>query len=191
MTRSPGSSRGPAALRIEVAGRQVGFDVGVLANGAWIGQLAWEAGVRVPMAAGRGYSFTVKTARPLSAPLHLPELRVACTPDPAGMRLAGTMEFRSADAPLDERRIDAIVRSARDYLDGADWRTLSGSWVGPRPVTADGLPLIGATRRPGLFVAGGHGMWGMTLGPATGRLLAELIVTGRRPAALEPFDPCR
>jgi hypothetical protein len=80
---------------------------------------------------------------------------------------------------------------ARDYLDGADWRTLSGSWVGPRPVTADGLPLIGATRRPGLFVAGGHGMWGMTLGPATGRLLADLIATGRRPAALESFDPCR
>jgi D-amino-acid dehydrogenase len=53
------------------------------------------------------------------------------------------------------------------------------------------LPLIGATRQPGLFVAGGHGMWGVTLGPATGRLLAEFIATGRQPEALSHFDPCR
>ncbi|MFD0851885.1 FAD-dependent oxidoreductase, partial [Actinomadura adrarensis] len=50
---------------------------------------------------------------------------------------------------------------------------------------------IGALPQPGLYVAGGHGMWGLTQGPATGRLLAEHIVTGRRPAALSGFDPLR
>ena len=118
-------------------------------------------------------------------------MRVACTPAPGGMRLAGTMEFRPADAPLDQRRIQAIVRSAQGYLPGVDWNAITGSWVGPRPVTADGLPVIGRSGSDGIYVAGGHGMWGMTLGPATGRLLAEFIASGRRPEALAPFDPLR
>jgi D-amino-acid dehydrogenase len=175
-----------------VSGRErTAFDAVVLASGAWLSRLGKAAGVRPQLAAGRGYSFTVATATPLAGPLYLPAQRIACTPTPGGMRLAGTMEFRPADDPLDRRRVDAIVRSARDYLDGADWASVSDVWVGPRPVTADGLPVIGATRQPGVYVAGGHGMWGMTLGPATGRLLAEFIATGERPAALRPFDPGR
>lgn len=63
--------------------------------------------------------------------------------------------------------------------------------MGPRPVTPDGLPLIGATRTPGVYAAGGHGMWGVTLGPVTGQLLARQIRTGATPPELEPFDPCR
>jgi D-amino-acid dehydrogenase len=187
--------------RVEPAGRgqltvisgreRTTFDVVVLASGAWLSRLGKSVGVRPQLAAGRGYSFTVATATPLAGPLYFPSQRIACTPTPGGMRLAGTMEFRSADAPLDRRRIDAIVRSARDYLEGADWASISDVWVGPRPVTADGLPVIGATRQAGVYVAGGHGMWGMTLGPATGGLLAEFIAKGERPAALRPFDPCR
>src|SRR5262249_56622098 len=127
----------------------------------------------------------------LPGPVYLPALRVACPPAPGGMRLAGTWECRRPDAPLDRRRIDAIAASARDWIPGAGWGAVTGDWVGPRPVTADGLPVIGRTAIDGVFVAGGHGMWGMTLGPATGRLLAELIATGRLPAALAPFDPQR
>jgi D-amino-acid dehydrogenase len=185
---------GPAGgdqVSITTANGTQTFDATVLANGAWLGRLAKDAGVRIPVAAGRGYSFTVSTAAPLPAPWYLPKLRVVGTPAPGGMRLGGTMEFTSADAPLDRRRIDAIVRSAQGYLTGVDWATMANLWVGPRPVSADGLPLIGATRHANLFVAGGHGMWGMTLGPVTGRLLAELIATGTRPAVLEPFNPCR
>jgi D-amino-acid dehydrogenase len=178
-------------LTVIRAGEGTAFDVAVLASGAWLSRLGKSAGVRPPLAAGRGYSFTVTTATPLAGPLYLPSLRVACTPTPGGMRLAGTMEFRSADAPLDRRRIDAIVRSAKDYLDGVDWGSISDVWVGPRPVTADGLPLIGATKQAGVYVAGGHGMWGMTLGPTTRRLMAEFIAEGERPAALRHFDPCR
>ncbi len=184
-------SAGDGKLTVFAAGEGTAFDVAVLASGAWLNQLGKSAGVRRPLAAGRGYSFTVATAAPLAGPLYLPSLRIACTPAPEGMRLAGTMEFRSADAPPDRRRIEAIVRSAKDYLEGVDWASISGLWVGPRPVTADGLPLIGATRQAGVYVAGGHGMWGMTLGPATGRLLAEFITTGEPPAALCHFDPCR
>jgi D-amino-acid dehydrogenase len=185
------SSDGGGTVTVTSAGVSTPFDIAVLANGAWMSRLGRPLGVRVPIAAGRGYSFTVKTETPLVGPLYLPSRRVACTPVPGGMRLAGTMEFRSADAPADQRRVDAIVRSAKDYLDGVDWESMSDVWVGPRPVTADGLPLIGATSQEGVYVAGGHGMWGMTLGPATGRLLAEYIAKGERPAALRYFEPSR
>jgi D-amino-acid dehydrogenase len=200
---------GGGRLSVTAAGAATSFDTVVLASGAWLSRLGRSAGVRAPLAAGRGYSFTVKTETTLSGPLYLPSLRVACTPVPEGMRVAGTMEFRSADAPLDRRRIDAIVRSATGLFkvaegaggaggrppaghgEGVDWSSSSDLWVGPRPVTADGLPLIGATKHEGLYVAGGHGMWGMTLGPATGQLLAEYIATGELPDALRPVDPCR
>jgi D-amino-acid dehydrogenase len=190
LSRAGGGSR----LDVRVAGATgAAADVGVcvLANGAWISRLARPVGVRTPVQAGRGYSFTVRTPEPLRQPLYLPALRVACTPALGGMRVAGTMEFRGADDPLDQRRIAAIVRSAEDFMPGVDWSGLSGAWVGPRPLTADGLPIIGRTKHPDIFVAGGHGMWGMTLGPATGRLLADLIVTGNCPQALTPFDPLR
>jgi hypothetical protein len=64
-------------------------------------------------------------------------------------------------------------------------------WVGPRPCTPDGLPLIGSTTSPRVYVAGGPGMWGITLGPISGQLLAEAISTGHKPTALAPFDPLR
>jgi D-amino-acid dehydrogenase len=76
-------------------------------------------------------------------------------------------------------------------LQGVDWSSVRDVWVGPRPVSADGMPLIGATKVPGVFVAGGHGMWGVTLGPITGQLLAEEIVSGRRSPALSAFSPLR
>ncbi|QFU89850.1 FAD-binding oxidoreductase [Amycolatopsis sp. YIM 10] len=166
-------------------------DVAVLATGAWLSPLAKKLGVRVPVRAGRGYSFTVPTASPIRHPVYLPGIRVACTPYRDGMRVAGTMEFRGPDDPPDERRVRAIVRSAAPFFDDVDWSARTGTWVGPRPVTTDGLPLIGATTAPGVFVAGGHGMWGFTQGPVTGRLLAERIVTGKRSEALRPFDPLR
>jgi D-amino-acid dehydrogenase len=101
------------------------------------------------------------------------------------------MEFRSPEARLDARRVRAIAAAARPFLRGADLDRREDEWVGSRPCTTDGLPLIGATRSPRVYAAGGHGMWGITLGPATGRLLADQIVSGRVPAELEPFSPTR
>ena len=68
---------------------------------------------------------------------------------------------------------------------------LEDFWVGARPVTPDGLPVIGATRSPGVYPAGGRGMWDIVLGPATGKLLAEQITTGHIPPEIRPFDLLR
>ncbi|MEV4115695.1 FAD-dependent oxidoreductase [Nonomuraea sp. NPDC049695] len=172
-------------------GTVLSADAVVLATGAWLPRVAAQWGVRVPVRAGRGYSFTVPVDRPVPGPLYLPDVRVACTPYQGALRVAGTMEFRDPDAPGVPARLEAIIASARPLLEGVRWEEHTDVWVGPRPVTPDGRPLIGVTARPGIYVAGGHGMWGMAHGPATGRLLAEQITTGKQPAALREFDPLR
>lgn len=173
------------------AGKGLRADVAVLATGAWLPALARKWGVRVPVAAGRGYSFTVPVDRPVPGPVYLPAIRVACTPYRDGLRVAGTMEFRAPDAPAVPARLAALIASARPFLDGVRWDERRDAWVGPRPVTPDGRPLVGALRAPNLYVAGGHGMWGLAHGPVTGRLLAEQITTGKQPAALRALDPLR
>jgi D-amino-acid dehydrogenase len=166
-------------------------DVAVIATGAWLPTLA-RRWVRVPVQAGRGYSFTVPVERPVFGPIYLPDARVACTPLAAGkLRVTSMMELRRPEAPASAAVVDAIVDSTRRYLDGVRWAERDEVWVGARPLSPDGRPLVGQVAEHRIYVAGGHGMWGMKQGPATGRLLAEQITTGKQPAGLREFDPMR
>ncbi|MGW5714996.1 NAD(P)/FAD-dependent oxidoreductase [Amycolatopsis sp. NPDC003865] len=165
-------------------------DAVVLATGAWLPELGRRLGVRVPVQAGRGYSCSVRLAEPLPGPVYLPGARVTLTPYGDRVRVAGAMEIADRDAPLDARRLDAVLRSLRPLLDGG-WDDVREPWVGSRPLTPDGLPVIGATKVPGVHVAGGHGMWGVTLGPATGKLLARQLTSGTGAPGLLPFRPTR
>ena len=166
-------------------------DAAVLATGAELTRLAAPFGVRQPVQAGRGYSFSVPVERMPDGPLYFPRQRVACTPLGGRLRVAGMMEFRRHGDPLDPRRIDAVVDAVRPFLRGADLDDRRNEWVGSRPCTADGLPLVGATASPRVFVAGGHGMWGIALGPITGMLMAQTVLKGEAPPELSPFDPRR
>ncbi|OHV01310.1 NAD(P)/FAD-dependent oxidoreductase [Mycobacterium talmoniae] len=182
---------GPRGITVSCrGGESLTAPVAVLATGAWLSRLAGRW-IRVPVQAGRGYSFTVPVDGPVPCPIYLPTAKVACTPLNGKLRVAGTMEFRSPDAPASPGRADAIMAAARPLLQGVRWADRDEVWVGPRPVTPDGRPLVGEVAAPGVYVAGGHGMWGMTHGPATGRMLAELITTGKQPAALQALDPLR
>ena len=178
-------------VRVVTSRGEFEYDAVVIASGAHLNQLGDGFGIRRVVQAGRGYSFSVPVEHVPNGPVYFPAQRVACTPLGDRLRVAGMMEFRAPEAPLDERRIEAIVAAARPLLRGADLDDRADEWVGSRPCTADGLPLIGATRSPRVYAAGGHGMWGITLGPVTGELLAQQMVTGRRPAPLDPFDPLR
>jgi D-amino-acid dehydrogenase len=166
-------------------------DAVVVANGAELGRLARRFGVRQPVQAGRGYSFSVAADRLPVGPLYFPTQRVACTPLNGRLRVAGMMEFRRPGDPIDPRRIAAIVDAVRPFLTGVDLDDRRNEWVGSRPCTADGLPLLGATSSPRVFVAGGHGMWGIALGPVTGQLVAQTVLKGEAPPELAPFDPLR
>ena len=106
------------------------------------------------------------------------------------LRLCGTMELARPTAPMDAARIGLMMQSPSRYFDG--WQAPSTPlrvMAAPRPMTPDGLPIIGAlTSAHQVVVATGHGMLGMTLGAITGELVAELVTEGRStvPAALLP-----
>lgn len=184
------SSTGKPTL-ILATGERLTADTVVISTGAWLPELARPLGVKVRVQAGRGYSFTVATDQPTDYPVYLPHQRLACTPYQGRFRIAGTMEFRDADEPFQPRRVQAMVEQARSLLTGVDLENRQDEWVGSRPVTPDGKPLVGSTRVPNVYVAGGHGMWGMVLGPATGKLLAARIDTGVTHPAIQPFNPLR
>jgi D-amino-acid dehydrogenase len=170
-------------------GSAVAADVAVIATGAWLPGLV-RRWVWLPVQAGRGYSFSVPVDRPVLGPIYLPDVRVACTPLNGKLRVTSIMELRRPDAPPSAPVFDAIVDSAGRFFDGVRWEERDEMWVGPRPLSPDGRPLVGQVCGR-VFVAGGHGMWGMKQGPVTGRLLAEQITTGNQPPGLRGFDPLR
>ncbi|EXU65323.1 amino acid dehydrogenase [Streptomyces sp. PRh5] len=183
---------GRAGVAVTTPGGQLRADVAVVATGAWLDPLVRPFGVRVPVQAGRGYSFSVPAQGAPTRPTYLAAQKVVCTPLGEGrVRVAGMMELAPADRPVDPRRIQAIIAAARPLLRGIDWEARTDTWVGARPCTPDGLPLIGPTGSPRVYVNGGHGMWGVALGPLSGRLLADAIATGASPAELAPLHPLR
>lgn len=173
------------------SGTYLRADAAVLATGAWLTQLARPFGVRRPVYAGRGYSFSLQPAPAPSHPIYLPASKVVCTPLSDRFRVTGMMELADPDAPPNPGRISTIIDSARPMFTGVDWRDRREDWTGSRPLTPDGLPLIGTTTSPRVHVAGGHGMWGMIHGPITGALLADLITGHPTPAWLQCLRPRR
>ncbi|HAY42697.1 MAG TPA: amino acid dehydrogenase [Micrococcaceae bacterium] len=172
-------------------GRAITADHVVMATGAWMTDLAKKFGVNVVVQAGRGYSFTVEPESMPTHPIYFPSQRVACTPLGDRFRIAGTMEFRDVNHKLEPKRIEAIVAAAAPVYQGINWENRKEEWVGGRPCTADGMPLVGQTSSPRVSVGGGHGMWGVALGPLTGKILAEQI-TGQTVSTLaRHFNPLR
>lgn len=165
----------------------------VLATGSWSPSLARELGLRIPIQPAKGYSVTLPRPESCpSLPLLLMEAKVGVTPLGDRMRLAGTLELAGLDLSINERRVEAIRRGARDYLEGLDATGPGEVWAGLRPCTPDGLPILG--RAPGfdnLILATGHAMIGVSLGPVTGRLAAQLACGEKPDLDLAPLRPDR
>jgi D-amino-acid dehydrogenase len=167
----------------------------VLAAGLATNKLLRRFGRRAVMQPARGYSVTIEGsgAPPVHA-LYLAEARIGLSPYAHGVRVAGVFELGASRPIAPPGAGERLLEAARPYLSG--WRPdASGplaTWAGLRPATADGLPLIGAMPGlPGLYVAAGHGMLGVTLAPATAALLAPLVLRGSEAPELAPFDPGR
>lgn len=165
----------------------------LLATGAEAAFLAARAGFTLPMQAGKGYSITIRNPRlKLQRSMYLVEGRVALAPYEGALRVAGTMELSGINTNLYEERIVGIRRSASRYLTAWEEGDEQQVWVGMRPMLPDGLPAIGrAPTLPNLFVASGHAMLGVTLGPTTAVVIADLMTTGRCSVDLRPFAPGR
>jgi D-amino-acid dehydrogenase len=164
----------------------------VVATGAWSGPIAASLGLRLPLETQRGYHVTLQA--PGIAP-RLPvtasESKVYATPMEGGLRVAGTVEFAGLEAAPQWRRARNLVGQVKSLYPRVDTAEFT-EWMGHRPCLPDSLPVIGPVARvPGAMLAFGHGHNGMTSGPVTGRLVAELIA-GRKPFIdLAPYDPGR
>jgi len=116
---------------VAATGEPQRHDAAVIATGAVLGALAGRFGVRQPVQAGRGYSFSVPVEQMPSGPLYFPQQRVACTPLGSRLRVAGMMEFRRPGDPLDPRRVTAVVDAVRPFLRG--WTSTTGAVSGSVP----------------------------------------------------------
>jgi D-lysine oxidase len=188
------------SLRPDGAGWAVDGDGGkivgenaVIALGPWASDVIKPMGYRLPLAVKRGYHMHYSFEGPTLPRLPVIDLDrgFVLTPMTKGIRLTTGIEFAGRDAPPNPRQIDLCEPYARELLALGE-RLDETPWVGSRPCTADMRPIIGpAPRHKGVWFAFGHAHHGLTLGPVTGRLLAEQM-TGERPfIAHEPFLPAR
>jgi D-amino-acid dehydrogenase len=165
----------------------------VIAAGVWSGDLMRDMGLDIPMQGARGYHVQLEGVPQLpftGCVLH--ETFVAVTPMRDQLRLAGTLEIQPLGRPWMRNRLDMLSRGAQRYIRGIDRGRAVAEWAGYRPCTSDGMPVIGAVPgTPGLFVGTGHAMMGMTLGPVTARVLADMVLGAQPPLALPLADPAR
>lgn len=161
---------------------EVAGDTFVFATGAWTPLLNNMLGCKMPIQPGKGYSITMpRPTRCPTRPMIFEEHRVAVTPMHSGYRLGSTMEFAGYDSTLNPNRLALLRQSAQHYLHEPYTDPVVEEWYGWRPMTYDGKPII--DRSPAwenLLIAAGHNMLGLSMAPATGKLVAELL-SGREP----------
>lgn len=166
----------------------------VLASGAWSPLLSRKLGLKLSLQAGKGYRIDIHRPTPVKIPAILMEAKVAVTPMEGFTRLAGTMEFSGINHRVRKNRVVAIARLAETYYEGFEVRPQEEEKAacGLRPVTPDGLPYIGRVSSwKNLSLATGHAMMGWSLGPVTGKLIAEIISGKATSLSLEGLHPER
>jgi D-amino-acid dehydrogenase len=162
-------------VTVETTSGVVRAEQAVLAAGAWSGRLARSLGVRLPLQGGKGYAAEwAREAAPVSMPLYMHDRRCVANPLDDRTRMTGGLLLDGLDERFDPRRVGAIAAAAHEVLNVTTPPRLT--WRGLRPCTPDGLPVIGThSAAPGVVLATGHAMLGVTLAPLTGRLVAELV----------------
>jgi D-amino-acid dehydrogenase len=183
---------GRASVRLDTTAGPVEASQVVIAAGVWSSRLARDAGVLLPMWPAKGYHVEYAGVPAPQRPIFLGESRVVATPLEGRVRLAGTLEFGSDPDAVDYRRVDAITRAGADRLDGLAGATPSAVWRGPRPVTADGMPMVGrAPANDRVIIAAGHAMLGITMAPVTAQWVEQLARGEELAADLHPLAPGR
>ncbi|MCM3766275.1 FAD-binding oxidoreductase [Neobacillus niacini] len=164
----------------------------LLTTGVWTHQLLKNLDLNIPMTAGKGYSITISNpSTTLNHPLYLGDSKVGLSPFHDAIRIGGTMELSGINTSMNTKRISSLEKSVSKYLK----TSITGSkkvWVGMRPMTPDGLPILGPVPTfNNLYVASGHAMSGISMSLATGVIMANLIYDSQSPINLTPFSPER
>lgn len=164
----------------------------IVAAGAWSGPLARKLGLSVPLESERGYHLELWDPNIMPrAAMMIASGKFVATPMEGRLRLAGIVEFGGLEAPPSRAPFDLLLRNIRAAMPGLRWGETK-EWMGHRPAPADSIPLIGPVPGvSGAFLGFGHHHVGLTGGPKTGRLLAQLVC-GRNPNIdLAPYAPAR
>jgi D-amino-acid dehydrogenase len=177
---------------VRAGGETLDCDAVVVATGAWSGPLARKLGLNVPLESERGYHLELwePSVMPRS-PVMVASGKFVATPMDGRLRLAGIVEFGGLDAPPSRAPFRLLERNIRAAIPGLTWKK-KVEWMGHRPSIADSIPLIGEVPgASGAYLGFGHDHVGLTGGPKTGRILAQMI-SGRQPNIdLAPYSPAR
>ena len=161
----------------------------ILAAGALSPSVARDLKLNIPIQPARGYSMTMSATKQMpSHALILGERRIAVSPMADVLRFTGRLEVGNYSMEPNPVWIQRIENSVREYLRLDEKLVVKETWAGLRPTTPDGMPIIGrSTTHSNLILATGHAMLGLSLGPGTGQVVAELL-NGQQPAlSLSPM----
>jgi D-amino-acid dehydrogenase len=168
--------------QIECSGETLRADKVVLATGAWSKPFAKQVGDRVPLDTERGYhlKFSLQDGELLARPVMNGDLSFVLSPMLTGLRLTSRVEFAGVDAPPDYARIRRLLPYVKRMLPGISG-SVESEWMGCRPSLPDSLPVLGVSPNcQHVLYAFGHQHLGITLGPVSGFVIADLVA-GREP----------
>jgi D-amino-acid dehydrogenase len=150
----------------------------VIATGAWSTLLEKSLYLKIPIVPGKGYSITMKSPKiSPKIPCIFEERKVVATPWNGSYRLGGTMEFAGYSTEMNQVRLQNLKNVTKEYLIDPYTDDVTEEWSGWRPMTNDGLPIIGKSPiHKNVTLACGHNMLGLSMAPGTGKLVAELIL---------------
>lgn len=162
----------------------------VVATGSWTQDFLKKLKINVPVQAGKGYRIDTCTDTGISIPSVLLEAKVAVTPMNGFTRFAGTMEIGGINHKINTNRVNAITNAAKNYYTNLNIKEEEkvAAQCGLRPCSPDGLPYIGRLSNiKNVLVATGHAMMGWSLGPATGKIISELVSEQKTSIDIAPF----
>ncbi|MBO0353239.1 FAD-dependent oxidoreductase [Muricauda ruestringensis] len=179
---------------VKTANTSYKADEVVFAAGSWTSELSKKLNLKLPLQAGKGYRINVEEPTNITMPAILMEKKIAVTPMEGFTRFAGTMEFSGINHTIRKERVEAIAKGVEHYYRGLQIpeEAKQNAKCGLRPVSPDGLPYIGKPKNvSNLTIATGHAMMGWSLGPATGKLVTEIISGAKTSMDISPIDPLR
>ena len=171
------------------------YDQCIIAAGVWSRELVKPLGYQIPLLKGQGYSFEAPVANEFSHTIVLGDSHLGITPTSVGLKVVGLIDFTDDSEEFRDERIEMMIKNAQPFLRDVDWVARVHEWSASRPMTPDGLPIVGRLRgkHNRIVLATGHNMLGLTLGPSTGSLLSRIVERGPESKQTGPaaWDPAR
>lgn len=181
-----------AVSGVRAGGETIACDTLVIATGVWSGPLTKKLGLKVPLEAERGYHIELwEPSFYPKSPLMIASGKFVMTPMEGRVRLAGMVEFGGLEKGPSKAPFELLRKNIKSAFPTLTWKEET-EWMGHRPAPADSIPIIGeAPGVKGAFMGFGHHHIGLTGGPKTGRMLAQ-VIAGKTPNAdMSVYAPAR